>query len=83
MIIFHIIQNISYFLEEKMMYTKNLTSVTLSGRLEKVYDGIFLSVENIRKYDDAAILIIIMVFRCDSCLIIRHLDNNFKKTQSS
>lgn len=46
MIIFHIIQNISYFLEEKMMYTKNLTSVTLSGRLEKVYDGIFLSVEN-------------------------------------
>ena len=46
MIIFHIIQNISYFLEEKMIYTKNLTSVTLSSRLEKVYDGIFLSVEN-------------------------------------
>ena len=46
MIIFRIIQNASKSFCGKDDVYKNLTSVTLSGRLEKLYDGILLSVEN-------------------------------------
>ena len=46
MIIFRIIQNASESFCGKDDVYKNLTSVTLSGRLEKLYDGILLSVEN-------------------------------------
>ena len=80
MIIFRIIQNASESFCGKDDVYKNLTSVTLSGRLEKLYDGILLYVENMIIQ---SFLIIIMVFRCDLCLIARHLDNNSTKTQSS
>ena len=82
MIIFRIIQNASESFCEKDDVYKNLTSVTLSGRLEKLYDRILNTLIS-WEYDNTIFLIIIMVFRCDLCLIARHLDNNFKKTQSS
>ena len=46
MIIFRIIQNASESFCGKDDVYKNLTSVTLSGRLEKLYDRILLSVGN-------------------------------------